>query len=191
MVNDKFVFNPVQDSRYVYLGMRATSNAVWVSTLNNKVAEYILNLANSQKLWPIIHEIAEYLDICAKVKISFEFHNKIASMDKIECYTKSKWIDMLKKRANELEEQNTYRKDSIKRLTERDYEELAMFLKNTFPIRNSKQLDFIIEETSNREEIDIVQGKYRLIKLLRDFEFVKNISLSLMKNDEWFSFDEG
>lgn len=190
MVNDKFIFNPVQGSRYVYLGMRATSNAVWISTLNNKVAEYILNLANSQKLWPIMHAIAEYLDICAKVKISFEFHNKIASMDKTEYYTKSNWIDMLKKRANELEEQNTYRKDSIKRLSDSDYEELATFLKNTFLGKNPMQIDLIIEETSNKQEIDIVQGKYRLIKLLRDFEFVKNISLSLMKNGEWFSFDD-
>ncbi|MBD9053474.1 MAG: ATP-binding protein [Holdemanella biformis] len=190
MVNDKFIFNPVQDSRYVYLGMRATSNALWVSTLNNKVAEYILNLANCQKLWPIMHAIAEYLDICAKVKISFEFHNKIVSIDEIKYYTKSNWLDMLKKRAIELEEQNTYRKDSIKRLSKSDYEELAAFLWNTLHGKNYTQLDFIIEETSNKQEIDIVQEKYRLIKLLRDFEFVKNISLSLMKNNEWFSFDD-
>lgn len=190
MVNDKFSFNPVQDSRYVYLGMRAASNAIWTSTLNNKVAEYILNLANSQKLWPIMHAIAEYLDICAKVKISFEFHNKIASMEKAEDYTKNNWIDMLKKRANELEEQNTYRKDSIKRLSDNDYEDLAIFLKYAFQKKISMPLELVIEETSNPQEIDNIQRIYRLIKLLRDFEFVKNIDLSLMKNDEWFSFDD-
>lgn len=190
MINDKFSFNPVQDSRYVYLGMRAASNAIWTSTLNNKVAEYILNLANRQKLWPIMHAIAEYLDICAKVKISFEFHNKIASMEKVEEYTKNNWIDMLKKRANELEEQNTYRKDSIKRLSDNDYEDLANFLKYAFQKKVSMPLELVFEEASNPQEIDNIQRIYRLIKLLRDFEFTKNIDLSLMKNDEWFSFDD-
>lgn len=190
MVNDKFSFNLGQDSRYVYLGMRAASNAIWTSSFNTKVAEYILNLAGNQKLWPIMYAIAEYLEICAKVKISFEFDSKIASLEKTEYYSKSKWMDMLRESANELDDQNTYRKDSIKRLSDSDYEELAIFLTNTFQGKKSIQLDLIIEETSNQQEIDIIQEKYRLIRILRDFKFVKNISLSLMKNDEWFSFDD-
>lgn len=190
MVNDKFCFNPGQDNRYVYLGMRAASNAIWTSAFNNKVAEYILNLANSQKLWPIMHAIAEYLDICAKVKISFEFENRITALGETENYEKNNWLEMLRRCAFELDEQNTYRKDSIKRLSDSDYEELATFLMSLFQNKNSMQLDFIIQESSDQQEIGDVQKRYRLLKILKDFRLVKNISLSLMKNDEWFSFDD-
>lgn len=190
MVNDKFIFNPSQDSRYMYLGLRAASNAVWISTLNNKVAENILNLANGDKLWKIMHAIAEYLDISAKIKISFEFKNNIVSRDNKEKKDTIDWTNELKSRAGDLSEQNTYRKDSIKRLNDNDYKELSDFLSKSFQENDSIQFDLLIEETSNKNDIDIIQKKYRLVKLLRDFDFVKNISLSIMKNGEWFSFDD-
>ena len=76
ITNDKFAFSPDTDGFYSYLGVRATGNATYTSTIEKRLCSHISAIAKSEskisKLWDII----AFLEIEKRVTIRHALERK-------------------------------------------------------------------------------------------------------------------
>lgn len=192
MLNDKFPFkqsNSTESSSiYEYLGVRMTSNASWTSSMNNKMAESILNLAVNGEIWDFINRLSEFLCIDAKISISCEMSGADFFADDLK--------KKIKGYGEKIIQQEDYRSDAIKCYTNEVYQKLADFINE---IRNDKSyyknngkiifgVSFDVD-TSN-DELKKIASDYAYFKELSNLKVFKNMTLNLYKNGKRYSFDE-
>ena len=196
MLNDKFVFKADKadkQSVYEYLGMRVTSNAAWTSSLSNRMAENLIELAADDKLWDLINELSAYLTVDPKVTIAFEMQD---SFDDLVSLSDIELANHLKSIGEKLKDSESLRRDSVKKLTDDDYFGLAEFLHgldacNPF-IANVPQKIFglTFDTNSTFDDLQHVQADYKKLRDLNSLRIIKSITLYMSKHNHWYSFDD-
>ena len=199
MLNDKFAFkaeSPYKPSMYEYLGLRKTSNASWISTFGNRIAENILELAATEKLWPIIRALSAYFNLDPHVSISYELSQSWLSMDQLKEMSISDLTEEIKRLATHIADKGSYRKNAIIRLEEEDYDRMATYLKeleSSDPfIPNSDKLIFghAFSDSTNMEQMQGIQSDYKVLKDLQNLNIIKDIALYVYKFGQRYSFEE-
>ncbi len=149
MLNDKFAFkaeSPDKQSMYEYLGLRKTSNASWISTFGNRIAENILELGATGKLRTIIHALFAYFNLDPHVSIAYELSQSGISLNQIREMSVVEISEEIRKLAIHIANKGSYRKNAIIRLEDEDYDRMAAYLKgleSSDPfIPNSEKLIF-------------------------------------------------
>ena len=196
MLNDKFVFKAEKadkQSVYEYLGMRSTSNAAWTSSLSNRMAENLIELAADEKLWDLINELSAYLTIDPKVTIAFEMQD---SFDNLVNLPDVALANHLKSIGEKLKDSDSLRRDSVKKLTDEDYFGLAQFLHgldacNPFiPNMPQKIFGLTFDTDSTFHDLQHVQADYKKLRDLNSLRIIKSITLYMSKHNHWYSFDD-
>jgi len=191
MLNDKFPFkqtNILEDGIYEYLGIRMTSNASWTSSMNNKLAEALLNMADQGTIWEFIDKISEFLDIDQKIQIGFEMSNADFFASDLDI--------RLKKYGEKIIRDEDYRSDAVKGFTEENYRQMAEFIcgvRNNNLFRKDKGkiiFGMSFDMNTSRDEIKKITNDYRIIRSLFNLKIFNNMSLNIFKNGIAYSYDE-
>ena len=191
MLNDKFPFKQIDyldDSIYEYLGVRMTSNASWTSSMNNKLADSLLSLAVKGKIWDYIDKLSEFLNIDSKISISCEMSNGDFFAEDLN--------DRLKKYGERIAQQEDYRSDAVKRLTEEDYQQLTLFVQeiknsNLYVSEKNKVIFGVSFDANTTEgEIKEIVDVYKNLKELSNLKVFGNMTLNIYKHGKMYSFDE-
>lgn len=192
MLNDKFHFKPGnstdEKSIYEYLGVRMTSNASWTSSIGNKVAECLINLASDGRLQYFIDSLSKYLSLENRISIGCEVLSGDFFMIDIK--------EHLIKAALKIIEQDEFRSNSVKKIAEEEYNLLAEFIqgikKNKLYREDGNRIIFGIDFSSDttKEEIERIKNDYNSIKNLCNLKVIKSLSLYLCKNGKRYSFDD-
>ena len=199
MLNDKFAFkaeSPDKQSMYEYLGLRKTSNASWISTFGNRIAENILELATTEKLWPIIHALSAYFNLDPHVSIAYELSQNWISLNQIREMSVVEISEEIRKSAAHIADKGSYRKNAIIRLEGQDYDRMAAYLKeleSSDPfIPNSEKLIFghAFSDSTNMEQMQGIQSDYKVLKDLQNLNIIKDITLYVYKLGQRYSFEE-
>lgn len=199
MLNDKFAFkaeSPDKQSMYEYLGLRKTSNASWISTFGNRIAENILELGATGKLWPIIHALFAYFNLDPHVSIAYELSQSGISLNQIREMSVVEISEEIRKLAIHIANKGSYRKNAIIRLEDEDYNRMAAYLKgleSSDPfIPNSEKLIFghAFSDSTNMEQMQGIQSDYKVLKDLQNLNIIKDITLYVYKLGQRYSFEE-
>lgn len=199
MLNDKFAFkaeSPDKQSMYEYLGLRKTSNASWISTFGNRIAENILELGATGKLWPIIHALFAYFNLDPHVSIAYELSQSGISLNQIREMSVVEISEEIRKLAIHIANKGSYRKNAIIRLEDEDYDRMAAYLKgleSSDPfIPNSEKLIFghAFSDSTNMEQMQGIQSDYKVLKDLQNLNIIKDITLYVYKLGQRYSFEE-
>lgn len=199
MLNDKFAFkSESQDkpSMYEYLGLRKTSNASWISTFGNRVAENLLELAGTEKLWPIIHALSLHFNLDPQVSIAYELSQSWLSLDQINEMSTSDLIDEIKNLADQIAGKGSYRKNAIVRLEFEDYYAMAAYLKGLDAcdpfVPDSEKLIFghAFSESTSKDQMREIQSDYKVLKNLQNLGIIKDVTLYVYKHGKKYSFEE-
>lgn len=192
MLNDKFPFkqsNSTDNSGiYEYLGVRMTSNASWTSSMNNKMADSILNLAVNGKIWNFINRLSEFLCIDAKISISCEMSRADFFADDLN--------KKLKGYGEKIIQQEDYRSDAVKSYTDEVYQELVDFINgiknNDSYVKDKSKIIFGVsfDVNTSTDELKKIASDYTYFKGLSNLKVFKNMTLNLYKNGKRYSFDE-
>lgn len=199
MLNDKFAFKADksdQQSIYEYLGMRVTSNAAWTSSFENKIAENLIELAAEGKLWNILDKLPDYLQIDPKVSIACEISDGENFLDTVQKSSKNKLTQYITELGQKAIESESFRSDAVRKLTKKDYSEMAVFLKGLIELKpfvpnaKKKVFGFTFSTDDTQEKVQQVQADYKILRNLNNLRIIKNITLYLYKNGHGFSFDD-
>lgn len=199
MLNDKFAFkaeSPDKQSMYEYLGLRKTSNASWISTFGNRIAENILELGATGKLRTIIHDLFAYFNLDPHVSIAYELSQSGISLNQIREMSVVEISEEIRKLAIHIANKGSYRKNAIIRLEDEDYDRMAAYLKgleSSDPfIPNSEKLIFghTFSDSTNMEQMQGIQSDYKVLKDLQNLNIIKDITLYVYKLGQRYSFEE-
>lgn len=199
MLNDKFAFkaeSPDKQSMYEYLGLRKTSNASWISTFGNRIAENILELGATGKLRTIIHALFAYFNLDPHVSIAYELSQSGISLNQIREMSVVEISEEIRKLAIHIANKGSYRKNAIIRLEDEDYDRMAAYLKgleSSDPfIPNSEKLIFghTFSDSTNMEQMQGIQSDYKVLKDLQNLNIIKDITLYVYKLGQRYSFEE-
>ena len=199
MLNDKFAFkagSQDEQSIYEYLGMRKTSNAAWTSTFDNRVAENLIELACTEKLWPMIHALSAYLDIDPSVSISYELAQYPFPLDKIREMSNTELEGEIRAHSQGIAEKGGYRKAAIEKLVDDDFQKMSAYLKGLEEydpfIPNCESLIFghTFSEETRQAHMHEIRSDYRVLKDLQNLHIIKDITLHVYKNGQRYSFEE-
>ena len=199
MLNDRFAFKAEstdKPSMYEYLGLRKTSNASWISTFGNRIAENILELAATEKLWPIIRALSAHFNLDPHVSISYELSQNWLSFDQLKEMNILELTEEIRKLAKYIADKGSYRKNAIIRLEDEDYDKMAAYLKgleSSAPfIPNSEKLIFghAFSDSTDKEQMQGIQSDYRVLKALQNLNIIKDITLYVYKLGQRYSFEE-
>lgn len=180
MLNDKFKFKINSDSIYQYLGIRLTSNSSYTSTITNKVFENFLEIIIRKNSTDILQNISEFLDIDSKISY-------IITPDNKKFFTYKKTKAMIKKKIKKY--QDTHRYDQLLKLEESDIDNIIGFLEDIkknhkYIIENEKEIyKFTIDRNDAILNIKELENEYKIIKQLRNLDYIKSVDLILYKNE--------
>ncbi len=199
MLNDKFAYKAEsQDdsSIYEYLGLRKTSNAAWINTFCTRVAECFLELAATDRLWPIIHALSTHFDLEPKISIAYELSQRPLSLNQIKATSVSDLAKDIENLAQSIASKENYRKNAIARLCTEDYIKMATYLKGLESydpfITNSKKLIFghTFSESTSQKQMQEILSDYTIIQNLRNLKIIRDITLYVYRFGQKYSFDE-
>ena len=199
MLNDKFAFKAEsQDkpSMYEYLGLRQTSNASWINTLGNRVAENLLELAGTEKLWTIVHALSAHFNLDPQISIAYELSQSWLSLDQIKEMDISSLVNKLRDQAGQIADKGSYRKNAIVRLKAHDYEIMAAYLKGLescepfIPHKEKKIFGHTFSELTDQEGVQKIQSDYNVLMNLRTLRIIKDVTLYVYKQGLMYSFDD-
>ena len=191
MLNDKFPFkqtNLLDGSIYEYLGVRMASNAAWTSSMNNKLAESLLSMAENGIIWEFIDKVSEFLRIDKQIHIGFEMSNADFFAEDL--------CDKLKKRGERILQKEDYRNDAVKGFTDEDYQQMADYIhgirdgNSYLKIKNKIMFGVSFDVNTSEENVQAIIRDYRIYKALSNLKVFKNMTLNIYKNGKAYSFDE-
>ena len=199
MLNDKFAFKAEsrdKPSMYEYLGLRQSSNASWINALRKRVAESLLELAGTDKLWPIIRALSSHFNLDPQISIAYELCQKEFTLDQVKEMGNSDLANRLMDLATRLTEKETFRKTAIVRMKPEDFATMAAFLKGLGVldpfIPDSKKLIFghTFSETTDREDMQKIQADYNVLMNLSALQIIEDVTLYVYKHGHKYSFDD-
>ncbi|MEZ9300516.1 AAA family ATPase [Vibrio splendidus] len=101
MVNDKFSFVNEKEGlgRYRYLGVRATSNATYTSTIQKKLLSSILHILSDSKKTPSINKVFDFVGLNGEIEIVYTLKRKTLFTRKMSSdLLKSKFESILRRK---------------------------------------------------------------------------------------------
>lgn len=181
MVNDKFSFVTENESvdDYRYLGVRATSNATYTSTIQKKLLSSILNILSDPKKIPSINKVFDFVGLNGKIEIVYSLKRKTLFTRAINSESlKSKFESVARRKEfinkSYYDEINT----SINKLNE--------FIKS---LKGSKYVskDKIIYslDVSKNNSFDFIRS-IELLDVMEKIELISSPNIKFVKDD---SFD--
>lgn len=199
MLNDKFAFkaeSQEKTSTYEYLGLRESANASWISTLRNRVAENLLELAGTEKLWPIIRALSSHFNLDPQVSIAYELSRSVLTLDQINALEISEITHRIESLAEQIASRGYYSKNAIERLGAEDFSIMAAYLKGLpscdpfIPGKNKLIFGHTFSEAMDQEQIHAIQCDYKVLRNLRRLGIIKDTTLYVYKNGRRYSFEE-
>lgn len=97
MVNDKFTYSNQLDKKYLYLGVRAISNATYTSSIQKRLVNSILNSINDNLRISSMAKTLDAIDLKQKVDIFYKLKRKTLFTSKINYNILSKKLNKIKR----------------------------------------------------------------------------------------------
>ena len=190
MVNDKFSFvsdrenssyEEVIEERYKYLGVRATSNATYTSTIQKKLLSSILKILDDPDRVDSLNKVFDFVGLNSSIEIVYKLKRKTLFSRGID-------NDFVKKRMSSV----LHRKEFLRRETldgfEFTPEQLVRFidrLSNSNNVSNN-YISFSLN-TANSSNYDFFDfNKY--LKMMESLELIASPDIKFVKSD-YFDFE--
>ncbi len=199
MLNDKFPFKAKAQEKagvYEYLGMRKASNAAWTSTFSNRVAENLLELACTEKLWPLIRALSSYLGIDPQMSLSYELSQSPFSLQHIEETHVDVLEEEIRTHATHIAEKGSYRRKALSDLENNGFRQMASYIKglvsSNLLIQNDGKIfcGHTFSEETQQNQMQKILSDYRVLQELQRLQIIKDTTLFIHKNGKSFSFEE-
>jgi predicted ATPase len=181
MVNDKFSFVSEREKTggYRYLGVRATSNATYTSTIQKKLLSSLLNIFSDSKKIPSMKKVFDFVGLNGGIEIVYTLKRKTL-------FTRHIDTDLLKKKLERI----LNRKDFINKS---DLEELFFSINNleTFiqllkkyeGVSNDKITYFL---NSSKKQHEHLINDIKFLDMMEKLELISSPDIKFVKDD---SFD--
>lgn len=194
MVNDKFVFNKLDDKEnggkeiYRYLGVRQASNITFINTIVRNIIDRIIKNSSDQLFLKRLKIILEFLDIKGDLEICFEPKRR---KNLFESGITNKDIKIL---TNRMSNQASFRSDKIKNFSENDLLEISNFInttsnqRNLIATKNSVSLCYNINLHHFNENTNLIHD-YPIIQKLISLDYILTPTLRFKSENQIFDFE--
>ncbi|EPM4283879.1 AAA family ATPase [Vibrio sp. 1403] len=181
MVNDKFSFVNEKEGlgRYRYLGVRATSNATYTSTIQKKLLLSILNIISDSRKIPSINKVFDFVGLNGELEIVYTLKRKTL-------FTRKMSSDLLKSKFESILRRKEFINKSYPEeinISSNELNEFINSLSGSKFVSGNKiiyTLDF-----SKSQDFDLVRN-IRFLDLMEKLELISSPDIKFVKDD---SFD--
>lgn len=183
MVNDKFSFLKEKEElgRYRYLGVRATSNATYTSTIQKKLLTSLLNILLDSKKIPSINKIFDFVGLNGAIEVVYSLNRKTLFTRGIsDKLLKSKFESILRRK----EFINKSESDEIN-ISISELNDFIGLLKRSKYVSKSKiiyPLDF-----SKNRSFELARD-VRFLEMMEKLELISSPDIKFIKDDP-FDFE--
>lgn len=156
----------------------------------------MIDLAADGKLWKLIQDLSVYLEIDPKISIACELQETKYTFEELLALSNHELAQHLMETGEKIQQSEDYRRGSIKRLTDDDYKELAVFLYGLkeldpfVPDMAQKCFGYIFNAETELTDMQDIQSDYKRLQKLKSLRIIKNITLSIYKKGNRYSFDD-
>lgn len=175
MVNDKFSFSFSHDDSYRYLGVRATSNATYTSSIQNKLFSAFCSSLSDPLKNNALKITLDFLDLKNELQIEYKLLRKTL-------FTRGITKDVLQKKIYSLKSNREYSSNKINETINCSLEELLTYIERVRPFYNKKSNSIILPitiSTDNSYDPAIIQH----LKAMEALEFISFPDIKFIKND--------
>jgi predicted ATPase len=181
MVNDKFSFVNEKEGlgRYRYLGVRATSNATYTSTIQKKLLSSILNILSDSRKTPSINKVFDFVGLNGELEIVYTLKRKTL-------FTRKMGSNLLKSKFESILRRKEFINKSYSEEINVSANELNEFINSLADsefVSGNKiiySLDF-----SKAQDFDLIRN-IRFLDLMEKLELISSPDIKFVKDD---SFD--
>lgn len=180
LLNDKYQFKSNKDSdRYLYLGIRQTSNASFTTTIEKMLIERIVKLIEKNKFLSFIKMVSEYLDIQEKVKLQYLIDNKPKAVEAAE-------IELEIQERIKSSRVADYRDDIISHISSSQVKKLSEMLASYDDTKG----DIFIEYELEKGNVESYKNSVNTLRQLQALRYIKPPILILSKSGQNFKFED-
>ncbi|WP_345853424.1 AAA family ATPase [Shewanella algae] len=180
MINDKFSFSGEQEfsDGYRYLGIRASSNSTYTSTIQNKMLSSFLKVVSNNSKSELLYAIFDFVNLSSKVDVVFYLKRKTL-------FKRPLWKTAIKSKISSLAQRKRYisnlNSSTIDSLVE-NTQEFVRYLKSSGKV-NGEEIVYQFDGDGGDFEKD-----RDMIKFLETLEFISPPEVKFYNSDS-FGFE--
>lgn len=181
MVNDKFSFSNNQDDHYKYLGVRATSNATYTSSIQKKLlAAFLLILADRSRV-EALGSVFDFLSLKPSLKLEFRLLRKTL-------FSREVTPQFISKRISSITTRKKYYSEETGKRINYSAEGLSEFIHGMRKFYDSKESKIAIEIDIRSNERGVSNNDIEFLEMMETLEFISHPEVKFFKGDD-FNFD--
>ena len=192
MVNDKFVFQPEEQSKssYSYLGVRESSNLTFTSSIQKNICNLIIENLDNKTILNSIDDVLSFLNYDLDISIHFSGVIKSFLKDIVIIESQHLLKDSLIQKIDRHKERSNYRYNSLaKNISEVKIDSLVDFIINSKnKVSTGDGFAFKINLTGKFSGNNELAKNIEFLNVLIGLRLLKHPTLKLKKNGE-FEFD--
>ncbi|MRW88429.1 AAA family ATPase [Duganella sp. FT80W] len=176
ITNDKFSFSAEVDGSYSYLGVRATGNAMYTSTIEKRLCSHISAISRNEKRVEKLGDILEFLGMERKLRIRHELTRKTLFKSKLN----HKIINSALLKAIDRKKYLSYNLRSISN------EQIELLISNVDKLKcrlssEPLSIEYVVDCDSSKSTID--SDELETINILENIEFISPPKVVFSKAD--------
>jgi len=180
MVNDKFSFVKEKEElgKYRYLGVRATSNATYTSTIQKKLLASLLNILLDSKKTPSINKVFEFVGLNGKIEIVYNSNRKTLFTRGVSSKLLKSKFESILRRKEFINQSDT---DEI-HISINELNEFINSLKGSKYVSKNKIIYPLNFSKSKKSELirDV-----RFLEMMEKLELISSPDIKFIKNDSY------
>ena len=180
MVNDKFSFSSNVDNFYNYLGVRATSNATYTSSIQKKLLSSLLKLLKDNSRVESLKKVFNFLEINNKVNVQYKLKRKTL-------FTRGITPKQIENKIKSLEKRKIYISGNVNRNIIESSVILADFISSIYVFYDKDTSSVNIPFDLNKSK-HYSYDSFTLLDMLEKLEFLAPPEVEFFKG-ELFSFE--
>ncbi|MEG3079346.1 AAA family ATPase [Halomonas sp. 5021] len=180
MVNDKFSFSNNQDDLYEYLGVRATSNATYTSSIQKKLLSSLLSSLSDASRVEALKTAFQFLNIGSEINIRYKLRRKTLFSRGITHETISRKISSLSNRKEYFS--NSKNEEMLERSNN-----IISFVNEVkrFYVKEMSSVVITLDLSNNS---NVLSDRFHYLEMLERLEFLAPPEVDFIKDDK-FSFE--
>lgn len=181
MVNDKFSFSNNQDDHYKYLGVRATSNATYTSSIQKKLlAAFLLILADRSRV-EALGSVFDFLSLRPSLKLEFRLLRKTL-------FSREVTPQFILRRISSITTRKKYYSEETGKRINYSAEGLSEFIHGIKKFYDHKASKISIEIDLRSNKRDVSNEDIEFLEMMEALEFISHPEVRFFKEDD-FNFD--
>ncbi|EQB3936439.1 AAA family ATPase [Vibrio vulnificus] len=180
MVNDKFSFaNSTQD--YNYLGVRATSNATYTSTIQKKLLASILNILRRENKMVSLDKVFSFVGLKASIEVRYRLKRKTL-------FSRGVSLDWLKSKYDKTSSYKKYVNKNFFESKDVKLEDLHRYISdiNSYTVLSGE--DIVFSLNMNEKTNELYFKSIERLELLETLDLISSPEI-IFSRDDFFDFE--